>query len=79
MSSPSTVHVVVHSNDAAYTIDSDNPYLPTEINSHPRTPLLNSYIDMPPDILGKALDFQRLKWPVRCVATFDIFMIDREF
>ena len=58
MSSSNTDHVIVHSNDTAH-VDSDNPYLPSEINSHSRTPLLNSYIDMPPDILGKALDFQR--------------------
>ena len=74
MSSSNTDHVIVHSNDTAHTIDSDNPYLPSEINSHSRTPLLNSYIDMPPDILGKALDFQRLKCPVRCVTAFDIFI-----
>ena len=42
MSSSNTDHVIVHSNDTAHTIDSDNPYLPSEINSHSRTPLLNS-------------------------------------
>ena len=74
MSSINTNGVIVHSDNTAYTIEADNPYLPSEISSHSRTPLLNSYIDMPPDILQKALDFQRLKFPVRCVTCFDIFI-----
>ena len=72
MSSPNTV--IVYSNDAAHTIEMDNPYLPSELNSHSRTPLLNSHIEMPNDILKKALNFDKLKCPVRCVISIDIII-----
>lgn len=72
MSSFNKRHVIVHSSNTAYTIEADNPYVPSEVNASSSTPLLNSYIDMPPDILEKALNFEKLKCPVRCVASFDI-------
>ena len=74
MSPSNRDHVIVHSNNSAYTIDPDNPYIPIEVANNPSTPLLNSYIDMPPDILKKAIEFQSLKCPVRIVTAFDVFM-----
>ena len=74
MSSFSKRHVIVHSENTAYTLESTNPYVPSEINSTSSTPLLNSHIDMPTDILNKAMSFEKLKFPVRCVAAFDIFI-----
>jgi len=67
-------YIIVHSNNIEYSIETDNPYIVSEMNATHSTPLLNSRIEMPPDILKKALDFDKLKCPVRCVISLDIII-----
>ena len=67
-------YIIVHSNNIEYSIETDNPYIVSEIDTTHSTPLLNSHIEMPPDILKKALDFDKLKCPIRCVISLDIII-----
>lgn len=67
-------YIIVYSDNIEYSIESDNPYIISEINVNQSTPLLNSHIEMPNDILKKALDFDKLKCPVRCVISVDVII-----
>ena len=67
-------YIIVHSDNIEYSIETDNPYIVSQIDATHSTPLLNSHIEMPPDILKKALEFDKLKCPVRCVISLDIII-----
>jgi len=67
-----TQHIIVYSENAAYNLELDNPYIPSELDHSNQAYLLNSRVDMPPDILIKARNFEKLKFPIRCVCTIDV-------
>ena len=66
--------IIVYSDNVAYNLETDNPYVPSDVFADGTAPLLNSRIDMPQDILDKARRFEKLRFPIRCITMIDIFI-----
>jgi len=66
--------IIVYSENVAYNLETDNPYVPSDVFADGTSPLLNSRIDMPQDILEKARKFEKLRCPIRFITMLDIFI-----
>ena len=67
-------YVLVYSDEDAHHLEASNPYMPSDLQIAMGAPLLTPRVDMPADVLEKAIRFQRLKYPVRFVCAVDVFI-----
>ena len=67
-------YVLVYSENDTRYLEASNPYMPTDLQIAAGAPLLSPRVDMPADVLKKAVQFQKLKYPVRLVCAVDVFI-----
>ena len=69
----SPLYILVSCDNVNYRLEYDNPYVPYGLRENIYYPVVASRIDMPRDILDKAMLFENLKGPVKCLCLIDIF------